>query len=168
MTPNLFQELYAYNFWANRRVWDCLEQLSVEQFNHADDNADSLREQCAHVMGVEFWWIRFLATGALEFLSEADYATRPAVRATWDNVQVQVRAYLETLTEQELEREVRPEFWDAERKPIRVWEALFQVLNHSTDHRAQMLATVKQFGGATIEQDFLGYLFERQTDAKAK
>jgi uncharacterized damage-inducible protein DinB len=36
-----------------------------------------------------------------------------------------------------------------------------QVLNHSTDHRAQLLDAVRERGGPTDEQDYLTYLHER-------
>ncbi len=43
---------------------------------------------------------------------------------------------------------------------IKVWEALVQVANHSTDHRAQIMAGLHRLGAPTMGQDFLDYLFE--------
>lgn len=169
MDTAYFQDLYRYNFWANRRVWACIEPLTDEQFiRNMGHSHGSLRVQCIHVMGVEWWWFRFLETGIVTFLDRGDYPTRAAVRAKWDEVEEIVIAYLETITAQDLEREVRPEVWEESRQPIKLWQALIQVVNHSTDHRAQMLASIHHLGGETVGQDYLHYLFEQQeVDARS-
>jgi uncharacterized damage-inducible protein DinB len=35
------------------------------------------------------------------------------------------------------------------------------VINHGTDHRAQILAMLNQLGGETVEQDLIFYLREK-------
>jgi uncharacterized damage-inducible protein DinB len=72
-----------------------------------------------------------------------------------------IRAYLDRLTDEELARLVKPSFWEADQPPIRVWEAILQVFNHSTDHRAQIGAALHKVGGPTTPQDFLFYHFDR-------
>ncbi len=42
---------------------------------------------------------------------------------------------------------------------------MMQVLNHSTDHRAQLLDSVRELGGPTDEQDYLTYLHDRAMEA---
>lgn len=165
MTPEIFQDIYAYNFWADRQVWACLEALSEEQFNQASEGQDSLHDAAVHTMGVEHWWLVFIATGRLWFLEESEYPTRASIRSMWDRIEENVMKFLSTITDQDLQCEVRPEFWAEGRKPIPVWQALFQVANHSTDHRAQILAHVRELGGKTIEQDYLGYLVEKKQSA---
>lgn len=163
MNSTYFQDLYNYNFWAHRRVWACIEQLSDDQFTHDPGHSiASIRDQCIHTMAVEWWWFHFLQTGTLVFLNSAHYPSRASIRTQWDNVEHTVRAYLHTLTDPELERQVRPDFWNETRQPIKVWQALLQVANHGTDHRAQILAGIRHLGGPTVEQDYLSYLFARQ------
>src|SRR5262249_8923967 len=164
MDPATFRDLYAYNEWAYRRVWTCLEQLSDEHFTHdLGYSHGSLREQCLHTLGTTSWWFRFLQEGTIPFLEREHLDTRPAIRAAWDDIAQTVRTYLAEVTEVELRREVRPDFWDAHERPITVWQALLQVANHSTDHRAQMLVGIQRLGGPTVEQDYLRYLFSQQS-----
>jgi uncharacterized damage-inducible protein DinB len=165
MTPTYFQDIYRYNFWANRLVWSCFDSLTDDQFNAPDGERDSIRQDLIHVMGVEHWWLVFIATGKLDFLNADDYPTRVTIRAKWDRIETNVLAFLSTVTDQDLQRQVRPEFWQEGRQPIYVWQALAQVANHSTDHRAQILSRVRQLGGTTVEQDYLTYLFEQQSAA---
>lgn len=161
MQLEMVRDLYDYNYWAHRQVWECLEQLTDEQFTQdLGYSVGSLHDQCVHVMSVEFWWFRFLKTGVVEFLNPDDYSSRESIRAAWDDAEREVRDYLATLTPEELQREVSPGFWEGH-LAIRVWQAMIQVANHSTDHRAQILAGIHRLGGPTVEQDYLSYLMAR-------
>ena len=162
LDAEMFVTLYDYNAWANSRVWDGVQQLSDEQFDRdIDYSIGSIPPQVAHTMGVEYWWFKFLSTGELQFVTDDDCATRVSIRAKWDETEHMIRAYVAQLTPDELTRLVRPSFWDAGQPPIKVFEALFQVANHSTDHRAQTLAALHRVGGPTTPQDLLFYTFDR-------
>ena len=165
MEPTVWQELYDYNFWANRRVWASVMALDEAHFDRPlGGDRRSLRAQCIHILAVEYWWLHFLQTGVVEFLNEDDFLTRAEVRAAWDDVEQKVRAYLATLTPDDLARTVRPTFWQ-DPWSVSAWQGLMQVLNHSTDHRAQLLDSVRELGGPTDEQDYLAYLHERAMNA---
>ena len=163
MTPAYFQELYDFNDWNNRRVWECLQPLYDEQMTQPVDASDwSLLIHCFHVLAVEEWWIRFLATGEVKFLELEAFPDRPSLHAQWELTRSMVRAYMASLTLEELQRTVRPPFWEADKGPIKVYQALTQVAMHSADHRAQLLTHIRRMDGPTVEQDFLVYLFAKQ------
>ncbi len=164
MDKSAFIDLYDYNFWADRKLLDCVMALTEEQYRQdIDFSSGPIFVHVVHTMGVEHWWIHFLKTGELDFFEEKDYRLpREALRPKWDDVEREVKSYLETLTPTELERLVKPPFWDENRAPVRVWQALLQVANHSTDHRSQAMAMMHtKFGAPTFEQDYLDYLEEK-------
>ena len=168
MEPSFWQELYDYNFWANRRVWTAVMALDDALFDKSlGEDRQSLRMQCIHILAVEYWWLHFLQTGVVEFLDEDRYLTRADVRAIWDEVEAKVRGYLAVMTAADLQRTVRPNFWQ-DPWSVQAWQGLMQVLNHSTDHRAQLLDAVRELGGPTDEQDYLTYLHERAMDAHGR
>jgi uncharacterized damage-inducible protein DinB len=161
MNKAFFEQLYDYTFWADRKFFDCVMTLTDEQYRQdIDFSQGSISNHVVHMMGVEHWWIHFLATGELDFFDEDVYELpRDAIREKWDQIERNVRAYLARLTPEELARPVKPEFWGAGDRPIAVWEALVQVVHHSADHRVQAMAMLHtQFGAPTFEQDFLSYL----------
>jgi uncharacterized damage-inducible protein DinB len=161
MNKAYFIELFDYNYWAHRQVWNCIMQLTDEQFKHdLDYSIGSIWIQCVHTMAVEYWWFHYLREGKLEFLDEEDFPTRESIRAQWDELEKYICVYLNALIPEELERNVRPSFWDADMPRIKVWEAIMQVANHSTDHRAQTLAGLHRLDAPTVGQDVLDYLFE--------
>jgi uncharacterized damage-inducible protein DinB len=165
MNKDYFIELYDYTFWGDRKLFECVMALSDEQYaQNIEFSQGSIRDHIVHMIGVEHWWIHFLATGDLDFYDEPVYTlSREKLRDMRAQVERDIRAYLNTLTPQELERRVKPSFWDEEDAPVTVWQALLQVANHSTDHRAQTMAMLHtKFGAPTFTQDYLTYLDEKK------
>ena len=160
MSPAYFQRLFAYNLDVNQRVWDCVMQLSdADYVRDVPYSIGSVEKQVAHYVGVEYWWLRFLATGELDFQEEPK-ANRAAQRAFWDEVNAANKAYIDGLTPEELTRYVKPEFWDDDTKSITVANAITHVMLHSMDHRSQILRALHDFGAPTIEQEYLYYLLD--------
>lgn len=166
MDGQYFAELFEYNCWAHSQVWDCATQLSEEAFyQDLHYSVGSIHDQLVHTLSVEHWWFTYLSTGELHFLDLDQLTTRDAIRAQWDATAAMIRTYLARLTPDELARGVRPEFWPEGRQPIKVYQAITQVLNHSTDHRAQIFAGLHRLGAPTVGQDLLDYLFAQQNSA---
>ena len=162
MSPGYFRELYDYSFWNNHRVWHCVTALGDDQITQPNSYSQGpILAQCFHVMAVEWWWVHFLREGRLDFLDGDEYPTRDAVRQKWEETETYVREYLETLTEAEMQRTVKPDFWGEDEASVTVSQALTQVAFHSADHRSQILVQVDALGGETVAQDFLQYLDER-------
>ena len=151
-----FRQMYQYDAWANRRVWACVISLTDEQYTQElGYSVGPIRTQILHTMAVQSWWVHYLATGEIRYLDHDDYPTRETILPGWDRVEGATTAYLANLTDDDLSRMVRPDHWGEAEPAVAVWQALFQVINHSTDHRAQTLAGIHQLGGTTAAQDFL-------------
>ncbi len=163
MNPDAYRDLFVYDEWATHRVWDCLEQLTDEEFTtDLNYSVGSLRMQTVHMLTNQSFWVGFLTTGERRFVDYDDYPTRPVILAAWDLVHRETREYLDALTADHLDRIVLPDHWASRgRTPFAVWQGLTQVLNHNTDHRAQMLAGIHRLGGQTIAQDYLAMLKDR-------
>ncbi len=122
--------------------------LTPDQFvQKIDYSIGSVRAQCVHMLNVDESWFR-----DLQGLPDKGWynhvhlgKNREKVRATWDQVEIMMRGYLDTLTDERL-HERYAEF--------AIWEVLFHVLNHGTDHRAQLLSALHQLGAPTFPQDY--------------
>ena len=92
MDVAIWQELFDYNFWANRRVWECVMAVDATLFDQPlADGSPSLLQQCAHILSVESWWIHFLQTGVVEFIDTNQFHTQEDVRVAWEQVEVMVQ-----------------------------------------------------------------------------
>lgn len=159
MNKDYFISLYEYTFWADRQVFSCACALTDAQLKtDLRYSVGSVQTQLFHTMAVEYWWFVFLAERRIEMLTEADYPDLQSIRHKWDDVKSYILAYLGQVTPTELAREVKPPFWSDTDAPVKVWQALLQVANHSTNHRAQTLAGLHKWGVPTVSQDYLSYL----------
>lgn len=152
MNAASFINLYEYTDWANRLVFDRLAALAEAQ-------NDSILQQCVHFVRVQWWWLHYLEHGSLPDFHVEQPQTLDALRQTWDAVHQSSLHYLRSVTDEGLEAKVRPPFWEEDKQPIATWQALLQVANHSTDHRAHVLAEIEALGGQGIGQDYLDFLF---------
>ena len=162
MPVDRFRGLFAYDEWASRRVRDCLDGLTDEQLTaDLSYSVGSLRTQAVHVLTNQSFWVGFLATGERRFVNYDDYPTWPVIRTAWEQVHRETDEYLGTLTADDLDRMVLPEHWARRgRPPFAVWQGLTQLINHNTDHRAQMLAGIHRLGGRTAGQDYRSWAAE--------
>lgn len=163
MNAAYFRRMIDYTFWAHRQVWGCVAELNDEQFNRpCDYSVGSVREQVVHTMGAERLWLQRVRGEVPDpFLQAEDFPTRDSIRARWDQVEAGWREYAAVLTDDQLDGVLvyTSINGNARREQI-LWEGLAQIINHATDHRAQILSLIHQVGGRTLAQDYIFYTWE--------
>ena len=158
-----FRDLFDYHRWANARVWDRLSALDDERFTRdLDYSVGSLHTQTLHTIVVEWWWIGLMRSGENVFRSHDEFPDRDAIAVFRSETDTRTARYVATLTSDDLGRRIRADHWGPERGAVTIRDALLQLVNHSTDHRAQTLAGLRRLGGPTIAQDYLYRVFERE------
>ena len=156
--PRYVQTLFDYHYGLYDRVWDSIMTLSDAQFVQAIDYSHgSVRDQMVHVATTDISWLKGLQgdPAAREFtLAPADYPTRDSARVLWDETAQQVKAFVAGLDEAALE--TQPPGMGGP-----MWQVLAHVVNHGTDHRAQILRALHDLGAPTFAQDMVLYLWQR-------
>ncbi len=158
MTSDYFRHLYEYHFAINHKIWDrCIVPLTDEQFKRKIHySVGSVRNHVIHMLNVDDRW--FCALRGLPDpggLNAVYFNKRDVIRARWDTVEAGMRAYLVDLRDDRLEEQP---YLAQDGDPIRAWQVLLHVVNHGTDHRAQLLALLNQLGVATFPQDYAFYI----------
>jgi uncharacterized damage-inducible protein DinB len=160
MNANAFRYLYDYHFAENRRIWESyVTPLSAEQFTQAAEYSHgSVRDQLVHLMNVDEAWFCELSGAAFPKPFEiAGADDRESIRARWDSVEQSMRTYLASLSDEMLfEKPIAEE----EDKDLIAWQVLLHVVNHGTDHRAQILRSLHDLGVKTTAQDFIFYVYD--------
>lgn len=160
MNADAFRQFYDYHFTQNRKIWEeYITPLSDEQFKQeVGYSHGSVRNQAVHIMNTdEAWFSDLRRAGSPEGLSPAELDDREAIRARWDNIEQDMRAYLGTLRDEML---FEKPFSEGEDKDLVLWQVLLHVVNHGTDHRAQLLRALNDLGIKTAYQDFIFYVYE--------
>ena len=160
MNAQAFRHFYDYHFAENRNIWDSyITALSDEQFTQdVNYSGGSVRNQIVHLMSVDATWFSGLRGVEIpEHLDPADFADRQSIRAYWDNVEQQMREYLAALRDDMV---FEKPFADGEDKDLILWQVLLHVVNHGTDHRAQVLRLLNDLGVKTGPQDYIFYAYD--------
>jgi uncharacterized damage-inducible protein DinB len=160
MNAIAFRHFYEYHFAENRKIWDSyITSLSDEQFTQNVDYAHgSVRNQIVHLMSVDDAWFSDLrGVENPESLDPANSDDRKIIRAYGDKVEQNMRDYLATLRDDML---FEKPFAEGEDKDLILWQVLLHVVNHGTDHRAQLLRLLNDLGVKTAPQDYIFYVYE--------
>ncbi|MEK6754473.1 MAG: DinB family protein [Chloroflexota bacterium] len=161
MNADAFRHFYNYHFAENRKILEHVSALTFEQFTQkVDYSRGSVREQLVHLIDAEDVWISELrgAQPSEPLPETTDLDDRNAIRALWDTVEQNTRAYLANLEDDFL---ITTPITDPEEdKNLIVWQVLLHVVNHATDHRAQLLRALHDLGVDTKSQDYIFYVYE--------
>jgi uncharacterized damage-inducible protein DinB len=152
------RHLFDYHLAENRTAWDAAALLSDEDFEReVAYSHGSVRNQLAHLVDVDAAWFGDLGAVSLPEGPETDTLDRAGIRARWDELERQQRAWLAALTDEALGRKPIAE---GEDKDLLLWQILLHVANHGTDHRAQLLRLLNDLGVKTTSQDYIFYVYD--------
>ncbi len=160
MNADAFRHFYEYHFTLNRKLWNTyITSLPQKQFTQpVSYSQGTVRNQIVHLMSADDYWFSGLrGVSRPEPLNPADFDDRNALRAEWDTIEQRMRDYLATVRDDMLFG--RP-FTDGEDGDLPLWMALLHVVNHGTDHRAQILRLLNDLGLDTGPQDYIFYIYD--------
>ncbi len=180
--------LYAYNRWANLRMFSVLEKLTEEQFTAAMPSSfASIRESVFHILGAEWIWLKRWqgisprAGGPVSSLSTATWSglqaggtpppqklsTPAEMKSFCDLVEQERQAFLATLTEATLHGPLSYSDMSGNPHSEPLVDLMQHVVNHGTYHRGQVTTLLRQAGGETIALDMVFFFRDRQASSAA-
>ncbi|MFZ4814079.1 MAG: DinB family protein [Phototrophicaceae bacterium] len=160
MTPEQLRTLFEYHDDITAKVRQCADELPDDlYFKPLDYSIGGIHHQLVHMMGAEqIWFSRLQGQSPTAIVSPASIPTRDALTVAWGAVKAQQWGYLNTVTAEALAENRHYTSTEGEPFVSPTWGILLHVINHATDHRAQILAMIHTLGGRTIPQDFITYI----------
>ncbi len=157
MRADAVRHLFGYHFAENRTLWDSVMTLSDEAFaRQSPYSHGSVRDQVLHLIAVDAAWFGDLQGKPAHDPDDASVADRSLIRTHWDGVEAEMRTYLAGVTDDSLD--LQP--LQGEDAALWTWQVLAQVVNHGTDHRAQVLRLLNDLGVKTSSQDYIFYCYD--------
>src|SRR5258708_28035194 len=100
--------LYDYNYWANRKLFGALAQLTPEQFTQSVAGSyASIRNTLVHILSAEWGWLdRCGGPKRGERLNPQDYPTVESLVRAWSRVEEHMRGFLAGLKDEDLTRDM--------------------------------------------------------------
>jgi len=163
MTVNDVRRLFDYGYWANRKLFQVMEQMTQDQFTQAVAGSyGSVRNTMVHVLSAEWGWLERCGGPARgPQLSADDYPTVASLAAAWAKVETLLRGFLDTLRDEDLDRLVEftlPRHGAPRIMPI--GELLQHAANHAVHHRGQVALLLRVLGYTPGNVDLLLYDFD--------
>jgi len=151
--------LFEYDAWATDRIIAQAAKLTHEQFTTAASAAlPGVRQLLAHTLMAQMLWRTRFETGTSNVGVRAeDFADVEALRQRWTAERRAMRAHLDTLTDDDLDRPFRFER-RGETAELTRWHILFQLINHGTQHRAEVAAILTDRGHSPGDLDFFHFV----------
>jgi uncharacterized damage-inducible protein DinB len=118
----------------------------------------SVRDQILHLIWVDdLWFSQLRGAEPPAPLDPAAFGDGTTARAHWDAVEQRMRDYLAALRDEMLFEKPFPDH--PEDRDLILWQVLLHVVNHGTDHRAQVLRSLNELGVETRSQDYVFYAY---------
>ena len=166
--------LYEFNDWADARILAACARVSLEQYaapTTIGTGRGGLRATMVHLLD-STWQARIALQGfykepladeaaydATE-LHEDAFPTLAALQERWMTEQREMRAYIDTLTEETLNSTIRYVIPGAVRERV-VWHILLDTVNHATQHRSEAAVLLTGYGQSPGDFEFTKFLNER-------
>src|SRR5215813_11145957 len=159
MTVEDLEELYDYSYWANKRLFEVISQLTTEEFTRqVEGSSSSIRNLLVHSMSAEWGWLSRCGgpeRGAR--LEPYDFQTLQSVTNTWNKVEVMLREFLSKLRNEELDRLIDFTNEKGDRRSLPLASIMRHAANHSVHHRGQISLLLRMLGYASGNIDVLIY-----------
>ncbi len=155
--------LYDYNAWANGRVLDAAAKVPVAQFvAPAELSFDSLRGTLVHTLDAELdWRCRWQGLPSPPRLQQEDFADAGALVARWREEDARLRAYLATLRDEDLHRDLHYTSRLGRQYVETLWYLLVHVVNHGTQHRSEAAILLTNYGHSPDDLDLVYFIRDR-------
>ena len=155
--------LLEYTEWANHRVLEAVAALSQEQFaRDLGSSHGGVRGTLAHTLGAEWIWLeRFKGVSPTSFPAETELAELAALRARWAAVEADRGAWFRALPAASPAATIRYRNLKGDPFEGALWQLVQHVANHSTYHRGQVIAFLRQLGAKAVGTDLVTWDRER-------
>jgi uncharacterized damage-inducible protein DinB len=148
MTLQEIKILHAYNSWANNRIFDAVEQLPAAQYTQdLKSSHRSVHGTLTHLVAAEKMWLsRWLGTPDPKYLAPDDFPTIRDLRKVWESIGYETARFLGGLSDRKLQETFTMTTSSGETFTHTYTQAVQHVVDHSSYHRGQIVAMLRQLG----------------------
>lgn len=161
------ENLYDYNYWANKRYIAVAETLTNEQLFHKHGHSwENVQNVLVHMMSSErMWRLRWLGEPA-PILDAKDFPNIESIKTYWVDVEKNMRNFIAEQTEQSLLKNVSYTNPKSETFTLPLWQMMVQPPNHNTHHRGELAAMFALMNVPHPEEEVIQYFLNKSGQKK--
>jgi uncharacterized damage-inducible protein DinB len=160
---------FEYNRWANARLLEAAASLTNDQFNRdLSSSYSSIRDTMTHLLSAEeIWLMRWKGLSPTEGLDPSSFPDVRSLKVRWAEVEIDQWNFLSKISDESLEEVVEYQNFKNEIWEYPLWAMIYEMVNHATYHRGQVVAMMRQVGAKPTQLDFLHFVDMKQAEASA-
>ena len=152
-----FLELFDYNAWAHRILFDAVAQLPAEHyFRDLKGSYGGVHGTLCHIVWAEQLWLhRWVGKPNPDVSQGADLKSLREVLSRWERVEAEREEFVASLDDSRLDetRLVKPSSGGAY---VHSFRQMFRhFINHSSYHRGQVVTFLRQLGATPPSTDLI-------------
>ena len=170
MNVQELQTLLDYHYWARDRVLEAAATLTPEQLTRdLGSSFTSVRDTLVHIYAAErAWCSRWQGESPGALISAETFPDVATIRATWTELEPQVRTVLDRMGQQGVDRVMEYKLLNGDTRASVFWHMLQHVVNHASYHRGQVTTMLRQLGVAPPQgMDLISFYRIRAEGLKA-
>ena len=154
--------MYNYNYWASGKILSAAINVTQEQFLAAGEFPyGGLRGTLVHIIDAEYGWRGLFEENKFsEEIKPEEFPDLKSVMARFQMEEQAMRAYLNGLTDEDMESHKKYIADNGEPRDRILWHCLFHVVNHGSQHRSEAAAILTSFDASPGDLDFTVFLNE--------
>ena len=161
--------LLDYHYWARDRILDAAAHLSADDFIADRHNSfPSIRDTIAHTYFAEgAWYSRWHGHSPTSLPDPNQFPSVSAIRDAWTQLEGQLRAFIDTMNDDGLNREIQYRLLSGAEASTPLWQMVQHVVNHASYHRGQVTTMLRQAGAEPPKSmDLIAFYREQQKRAR--
>lgn len=167
MNSEAARELFAYNYWRNQKILTQAALIQPWQFDAPTTYSFvSLRGTLVHMFGAEWLWYQRLHEGVspTAMPGKDEFPTLQSIVDRWADLETQWRGWANTLTDADLKGTRTYTLMGSQRPTVTdvLWATLAHVVNHGTQHCAELAQMLTDYGQSPGNIDLIYYLREKK------
>ena len=162
MTIDDIRSLYAYNAWANQRIFESIGQLTSPQIAQPlGGSFSSIRDTVAHIVFAEWLWLRRWKGESPRAQPDWVKGDITSLREKLTAIERELAEFIESLSDDQLPQTRTITDMSGKTYGRRLGDMLVHVANHATYHRGQVATMTRQVGGTPVSTDFNRFVSDR-------
>lgn len=146
--------IYEYHDWANHKILETAGTLTAsEQEFDLGGSFPTFMKTLRHILMVEFLFISRWKEQPPR--KEPEWETIDQIRVVWQSIENERNEFLASLTESDLSRPIHYDDTRGREITLELWQAIFQGINHCTQHRGQLIEKLRRLGKIPPNTDFV-------------